>query len=543
MAVTGAELPLASTYAPAVLQQETMRRHSISFAALRIPGLLVSICASLAACRNTPATTAAPATSVVRNVVLLDGTGAPGKPASVRIAGTDIVAVGDPGVVQPRPGEPTIDGGGLTLAPGFIDTHSHADRSLARGSDGLGALSQGVTTVIVGQDGGSPYPIAEFFTRVETAGLPVNVGAYVGHGTVRERVMGADYKRHARAEEVARMEALLAGELRDGALGLSTGLEYDPGIYSSHDELIALARVAAAQGGRYISHVRSEDRAFWAAIDEIIDIGRAARIPVQISHVKLAMKGLWGRADSLVSVLDRARAAGIDITADIYPYRYWQSGLTVLFPERNFDDRAAAEFALDQVSPPDEITLTRYDPNPSYAGKTLAEIARLRGDDAAATLMALIKDAEAAERAGRPSGETIIAASMVEPDIERLMAWPHTNICTDGELDGRHPRGFGSFPRVLGHYVREQRVMPLPEAIRKMTSLAAAHVGMRDRGRIAPGQRADLVLFDPATVADRATPADPHAVAVGIAKVWVNGALAYENGRVTGARAGRVIRR
>jgi len=245
----------------------------------------------------------------------------------------------------------------------------------------------------------------------------------------------------------------------------------------------------------------------------------------------------------LIALLDRARAGGVDITADVYPYRYWQSGLTVLFPDRNFDDRKAAEFALDQVAPAEEITLTSYGPDPSYNGKTLAEIARMRGTDPPATLMALIKEAEAASKAGRPAGQTIIAASMVEPDIERLLAWPHTNICTDGELEGRHPRGFGSFPRVLGRYVRERGVVSMPEAIRKMTSLAADHVGLADRGRIVTGAYADLVLFDPATVIDRASPAEPHAVSTGIAKVWVNGALAFEDGKVTPIRAGRVLRR
>ena len=496
-----------------------------------------------AACRTAPSTTSAPNTTIITNVIVLDGSGAPGRRGAVRIAGAEIVAVGGDGALRPRSGEAVIDGDGLTLASGFIDTHSHADRALTSGSDALGALSQGITTVVVGQDGSSPYPLADFFSQLTRVGPPINVASYVGHGTLRDQVMGKDYKRNARPDEIVRMSLLLGQELRSGALGLSTGLEYDPGIYSSHEEVVELARRAASVGGRYISHIRSEDRAFWSAIDEIIDIGRTARLPVQISHMKLAMKNLWGRADSLVAVLDAARASGVNITADIYPYRYWQSGLTVLFPERNFDDRAAADFALDQVSPPDEITLTRYDPNPGYAGKTLAAIARERQEEPAVTLMGLIRDAEAAEKAGRPSGETIIAASMVEPDIERLIAWPHANICTDGELDGRHPRGFGSFPRVLGHYVRERRVEALPEAVRKMTSLAADHMGFRDRGRIAVGQRADLVLFDPTTVIDRATPAAPHDVSAGIAKVWVNGSLAYENGRVTGARAGQVIRR
>ncbi len=480
---------------------------------------------------------------IITNVSLLDGSGSAARPAVVRVVGDRIASVGAANRMRPGATDRVIDGGGLTLAPGFIDTHSHADRALRRSNDGLGALSQGITTVIVGQDGGSPFPLSDFFAALTRAGTPLNVGAYVGHGTLRSRVMGEDFKRHATAVEIERMKTLLEAEMTAGAFGLSSGLEYDPGIYSARAELIELARVAAAQRGRYISHIRSEDRAFWDAIDEIINIGRVARLPVQVSHIKLAMRSLWGQADSLIRMLDRARASGVDITADIYPYRYWQSGLTVLFPERNFDDRKAAEFALDQVAPPDEITLTNFGPNPSYNGRTLAEIARSRGTDPATTLMALIKEAEEASKAGRPASQTIIAGSMIEPDIERLMAWPFANICTDGELDGRHPRGFGSFPRVLGYYSRQRNVVSVAEAVRKMTMLTANNIGITDRGRIIPGAYADLVLFDPATVLDNATPSDPHAVSTGIAKVWVNGVLAYENGKTTGVRNGRVIRR
>lgn len=493
-------------------------------------------------CRHAPPTGVTAATTLITNISLLDGSGAEARRASVRIAGGRIVDVAQ-GSPAPRSGEQVVDGGGLTLAPGFIDTHSHADRSLLDGNDAIGALNQGITTVVVGQDGDSPFPLAEFFTKLAAARPPINVASYVGHGTVREHVLGADYKRTATAPEIARMRDLVMQEMRAGALGLSSGLEYDPGIYSSHEELVDLAKATASLGGRYISHIRSEDRAFWSAIEEIIDIGRQARLPVQVSHTKLAMKSLWGHADSLITVLDRARAAGIDITADVYPYRYWQSGLTVLFPERNFSDRKAADFALEEVSPPNEIMLTRYDPDPRYAGHTVAEVAQLRGTDPATALMWLVNEAETAQKEGRPAGETIIAASMDERDIERIIAWPYANICTDGELAGKHPRGFGSFTRVLGHYVRARHVVSLTEAIRKMTSLAAANVGIHDRGRIAPGASADLVLFDPNTVIDRATPTEPHALSVGIAKVWVNGVLAYQGAKVTGARAGMVLRR
>ena len=504
--------------------------------------LTVALPSLLAACGPHSATRGTVPSTLITNVSVLDGSGGPAMRAAVRITSGRIVAV-EPGRGAARDDDRVVDGKGLTLAPGFIDTHSHADRSLLAGSDAIGALNQGITTVVVGQDGESPYPLSDFFTKLRAAHPPVNVASYVGHGTVRDRVLGADYKRTASPAEVARMRELVIEEMRAGALGLSSGLEYDPGIYSSHEELVELATATSSLGGRYISHIRSEDRAFWSAIEEIVDIGRQARLPVQVSHTKLAMRSLWGRADSLLARLDAARARGIDISADVYPYRYWQSGLTVLFPERNFTDRRAAEFALDEVSPPEEITLTRYDPMPAYAGHTVAEIARTRGTDPATTLLWLVNEAEAAEKAGRPAGETIIAASMDERDIAKIIAWPFANICTDGELEGRHPRGFGSFPRVLGRYVREQHVVALPEAIRKMTSLAAANVGIHDRGRIAPGMRADLVLFDPSTVIDRATPREPHALSAGIVRVWVNGILAYDDGKATGARSGAVIRR
>ena len=481
-----------------------------------------------------------PAGTVIVNARVLDGSGASSRAVAVRIVGDRITQVGS---ARPAPGDRVVDAGGLTLAPGFIDTHSHHDRGLLDRRDALAVVSQGVTTIVAGQDGGSRTPLAEFFARLERTPPAVNVASYVGHGTVRSAVMGGDFRRVATPAEVDRMRAIVEAEMRAGALGLSTGLEYDPGIYSSRGEVLELARAVAPFGGRYISHVRSEDRAFWQAIDEIITIGRAARIPVQVSHIKLAMRSLWGQADSLVHVLDRARAAGVDITADVYPYTYWQSTLTVLFPERDFANRTTAEFVLREVAAPEGLLLSAFAPDTTYVGKTVADISRLRNTDAATTLMALIHETEAAERAGRPSDESVIGTSMAEGDVARLIAWPHANICSDGELAGRHPRGFGAFPRVLGRYVRDQGVISLPEAVRKMTSLSAAHVGLVDRGRIAPGYFADLVLFDPATVLDRSTPTAPREPAVGIRTVWVNGVVVYEGGAVTGRYPGRAIRR
>jgi N-acyl-D-amino-acid deacylase len=498
--------------------------------------------ASLAvlACAGPRPSTRQATTTLVTGATLVDGTGAAGRRASVRIAGDRVEAVGE---LSPRPGEQVVDAAGLTLAPGFIDTHSHGDRELFEHRDALAAVSQGVTTIVVGQDGGSPHPLGAFFARVEREPPAINIASYVGHGTLRERVMGADFRRAATPDEVARMRELLREDLRAGALGLSTGLEYDPGIYSSREEVVTLAKEAATAGGRYISHVRSEDRHFWGAVDELIAIGREARIPVQLSHAKLAMRSLWGRADSLVAVLDAARAAGVDVTADVYPYTYWQSTLTVLFPERDFENRATAEFVLREISSPGGLLMGRFDPEPSYVGKTLAEISALRGTDSVTTLISMIRESQARRDTIGEGSESVIGTSMEERDVERILQWPHANVCSDGALAGRHPRGYGTYTRVLGRYVRERGVLPLAEAVRKMTSLAAAHVGIRDRGTIAPGAYADLVLFDPATVLDRATPADPQAPSVGIRRVWVNGREVYRERAVTGERPGRVLRR
>jgi len=506
----------------------------------RLIAASVVVAAIVAACARSSAPAPARPGFLITNANVIDGSGSPARRASVRVEGDRIAAVGE---LTARSGERVVDARGLTLAPGFIDTHSHADDDLAGHPDALAVVSQGITTIIGGQDGGSPIPLARYLAALEKSPGAVNVGMYVGHGSIRDSVMGADFRRVATAAEVERMKAMLATEMQAGAIGLSSGLEYDPGIYSDPGEVIALAKVAASFGGRYISHIRSEDFAFWKAIDEIITIGREAKLPVQISHMKLGMRDLWGHADSLVRILDAARASGVDITADVYPYLYWHSTLTVLFPKRDFENRASAEFALTQTSTPGGLRLGDYEPNPSYAGKTVAEISKLRRTDSVTTLIDLIRDSEAMRKRTGHSTESVIGTSMVEPDVELIMKWPYTNLSTDGSLDGPHPRGYGAFPRFLGRYVRERKVMSLEEAVHRMTSLAAEHMGIKDRGRITPTMFADLVLFDPATVVDRATPAEPHLTSVGIARVWVNGTEVFADGKTTGAKPGRVIRR
>jgi N-acyl-D-amino-acid deacylase len=471
-------------------------------------------------------------TSLIRNAMVLDGTGGAATRADVRIDGDRIDAIGR---LSPREGETVVDAGGLALAPGFIDTHSHHDRGLASRRDALAMLSQGVTTIVVGQDGGGS-DLAGLFSRLEREPVSVNVASYAGHGPIRERALGEKFERRATPEEVVRMQAMLRVEMEAGALGLSTGLEYDPGIYSSRDEVLALAKIAAEYGGRYISHIRSEDRDFWDALDELIAIGRTHRMPVQVSHLKLAMRDLWGQSEKLISVLDRARESGVQLTADIYPYMHWQSNLGVLYPKRNFTDAAETRFVLERVAAADDILFNSFPRRPEYAGKTLAQIAVMRGTDHVQALLDLL-----AEPGG--SGAGIIARGMADADVERLLQWPFANVCSDGTSTGLHPRGFGSFPKVLGPYVRDRKLFPLEEAVRKMTSLAAANVGLKNRGAIARGYVADLVLFDPAAVSDRAGFGTAQAQAAGIHTVWVNGQIVFRDGKTTGVYAGRPLRR
>jgi N-acyl-D-amino-acid deacylase len=477
---------------------------------------------------------------LIDNVVLIDGTGADRNSGGLRVRNGVIVELGD---LQPLAGESRFDGMGQVLAPGFIDTHSHAGREIEEHRGALAAVSQGITTSIVGQDGGSPYPLAEFYRRISQNPVAINLASYSGHNTLRKKVMGNDYRRRASDAEVESMTELLEQDMLAGALGLSSGLEYEPGIHSNSEEVIALAKVAAEFNGRYISHVRSEDRWFEAALDEIIEIGRVTGLPVQISHFKLAMKSLWGRAPEILAKLDAARDEGIDITADIYPYEYWQSNIMVLVPSRDLEARSEFEFALVEISPPEGLWFVRFDPQPEYVGMKLTEIAELRELDPVTTLMQLAAESIALDGNELSSADNIIGTSMLESDIQALLRWPHTNVCTDASLVGLHPRTMGSYPRILGRYVREQNVLSLEEAVRRMTSLAAKNMGLRDRGVLRPGAAADLVLFDPDNMIDHATPTDPTALSTGIDTVWVNGQKVFENGAVTGRYPGVILKR
>lgn len=482
------------------------------------------------------AAAAQPESLLIRNVVIADGSGAAPYPGALRIADGRIVEVGRG--LQARPGEQTYDGKGQVLAPGFIDTHSHHERGLLKKPTADELLSQGVTTIVVGQDGGSRFPIGKLWESMTKTPVAVNVASYTGHNTLRSQVLGKDYKRVSTPQEVARMAKLLDADMRAGSLGLSSGLGYDPGIYADISEVVELGKVTAPYGGRYISHIRSENVKLWQSIDELLQVGREAHIPVQLSHAKLSMVSLWGQAPKLLAKLDAARAAGIDATLDIYPYEYWQSTMTVALPERDFNDVAAARFVLANSIKPEGIRFTTYDADPSIVGKTLAQVAAERQADPAELYLKLIRDAIAQD-----ADETIIGTSMSSQDIATLMRWPQANICSDGETAGSHPRGAGSYARILRKYVREDGVLTLQDAVNKMSGRAADHMGFKDRGYLRPGLAADLVLFDPATVQDRATVEMPGALATGVGAVWVNGEQVWRAGRATGKFPGQPLRR
>ena len=483
-----------------------------------------------------------PQTQLITQVKLVDGTGSVARRASVRLKNDRIWEIGE---LQALPNEKVIDGKGLVLSPGFIDSHSHHFGGLEKTPEAIPSVSQGVTTIVIGQDGGS-YSMDTLQNFIKKTPVAVNIASFTGHSTIRTQVLGArSLFRTAKPSELEQMKKLLQQELEKGSLGLNTGLEYESAFFSNREEVLALAKITAQFGGRYMSHIRSEDIHLEEAVDEIIEIGRQTHIPVQISHIKIAKKDQWGKSSQLLAQLQKARAEGIDITADCYPYNFWNSTLRVLFPNRDYTNPVSAEFAVNQLFDPEKSVLVRFAPNKSYAGKTVSEIAQLRNEKPSQTLMNLIAIAADFEEKNpnfNEGIEAIMGKSMDDNDVANFLAWPHTNICSDGASSG-HPRGHGTFTRVLGRYVREQQIMPLETAIYKMTGLSAEHLGINDRGIIASGNFADLVLFNPDTVIDNADIKNGKALSSGIEMVWVNGEVVYQAQKPTGIYSGRLIKR
>jgi N-acyl-D-amino-acid deacylase len=476
--------------------------------------------------------TAPPALLIVNGTVI-DGTGVPPRPVSVRVRGDRITDVGP--ALGAAADDRVIDAAGLVVAPGFIDMHSHADRGVDENPEASTQVLQGITTAIVGQDGGGMLPVADFFASLERTRPAINYATSVGHGTVRGLVLGGDFKRAATPAEIETMKALVDRAMLDGAVGLSSGLEYDPGFYAQAREIIELAKVAARHGGFYSSHVRDEENSVFDAWREAIEVGRQARLPIEISHAKLASKPVWGKAAEALKLLADAKREGLTVMADWYPYTYWQSAIYVLIPDRDFENRGKWEVGLDEIGGPANVLITSYRPDPSFNGRTVAEIAAAAGKDPITLIIDMI-------RAAGP-GIGVIGTSMTEPDLLQIFAHPQVLICSDGGLTGRHPRGYGAFPRVLARYVREQKAVSLQEAIAKMTGRAAAQAGLSSRGVLASGKMADIVVFDANAITDHGTARNPSEPPVGVRHVIVNGEIVLRDGQMTPARPGRALKK
>ena len=502
---------------------------------------------------------------VIRGGTVFDGTGAAGVAHDVAIAGGRVAAVARR---IPGKGAEEIDARGLAVAPGFIDIHSHGDGSLDVDPRAESLIRQGITTIIAGQDGdsgatgGDDRPFAALFRTLDGYKPSVNVASMVGLGTVRGAVVG-DKDRPATADEIARMAAMVEHALADGACGASSGLEYTPGAFASLDELIALCRPLAARRLPYATHMRNEDDRLLEAIDEAIAVARGARCPLQISHLKTQGPRNWGKLDTVFARIGAARKAGLDVAFDRYPYVAYQTGLTNLFPVwsrdggidgflARLDDSATAGRVRAETLAKIEllggwdnvmVTSVRDSTDKPAEGQRLGHYAASVGSDPYQLAGALLR---------RSHGNVgMVGFAMSEENLDRILAHPLGMVCSDGgsfAVDGPthhgspHPRGLGTFPRVLGRYVRERKALTLPQAIHKMSGYPAQRVRLADRGRLEPRFAADVVVFDPATVADRATFEQPFQYPVGISAVIVNGAIALQQGERRGSGQGKALR-
>jgi N-acyl-D-aspartate/D-glutamate deacylase len=488
---------------------------------------------------------------VIRGAEIYDGTGRPSIRADVAVAGGRIAALGAIGVAE-RAGVETVDASGLALAPGFIDVHTHDDFAVLLYPEMGFKVQGGVTTVVVGNCGmgAAPSPVARtmasafhpgavlpdwdgyagYLNRIAAEPASCHVAALVGHGTVRAAVLGGAARAPDPAE-LARMRALVREGLDAGCFGFSTGLIYQPGKHAHSDEIVALASEAAGRGALYATHMRDEGTGLLASVREAIEIGERAGVPVQISHHKAAGRDAWGLVRESLQLIDAARARGLDVSADQYPYT---AGSTVLAAVTSYWKDGGAVGRGD----PADIVLASTPRHPEWEGRSIADLADAWG----------VPAADAAQRVLDVEGiqATVVLHTLCEEDVRTVLRHPSTMIGSDGipTLHGKpHPRLYGTFARVLGTYARELGVLPMEEAVRRMTSLPAEKFGFRDRGVVRPGAWADLVLFDRARIADIASYADPQQPPAGIDSVFVDGVAVVRDGAHTGARPGRALRR
>lgn len=487
-------------------------------------------------------TQTAPKSLLIKRALIYDGTGSAPYRADLRIEGDRITTIAS--TLSRAKDEEVFDAKSLALAPGFVDMHSHADSGIFKDPDATVVVRQGVTTALVGQDGGSEFPLHDFFSKLEKQGSTINIASMVGQATLREQVMGEGDKllRPSTPEELAKMKDLMWQEMKSGAFGLSTGLEYDAGHFSTLEELVELSKIAAAHGGFYISHVRDEGNDVFKSYDEIIEIGRRARIPVEITHIKLGTTPVWNQAAlKMPEYFARAKKQGVDLRADVYPYTYWHSNARVIILDRDFYNPAKVTKALEDNGGPSRFHLVHFEPDPSMNGKTLDQIATQWKMTPVDAYMKILRDTEPRPDGTRPE-EDVIVESMSDEDVRWFIADPRITFCSDGGLFMQHPRSAGSFPRILGFYSREQKVLPLEKAIHKMTYLPSKQLGLIDRGKISVGYIADLVLFDPARIRDTSTIENWNSPPVGISAVMVGGRWVVKDNELTGERPGKVLR-
>ena len=502
---------------------------------------------------------------VIRGGTLFDGTGSRGIERDLGITRGRIASIG----ARLARGREEIDARGLAVAPGFIDIHSHGDGSLSDDPRAESVIRQGITTIITGQDGGSratgaaDRSFTAHFAAIDALHPSVNVASMVGLGTIRGAVIGAG-DRPATPAEIEQMKGLVDAALAQGACGASSGLEYTPGAFATPDELAAVVAPLRARSLPYATHQRNEDDRLLDSIDESITVARGARCALQISHLKTQGPRNWGKLDDVFERIESARRDGLDVAFDRYPYLAYSTGLTNLFPVWSRDggtDAFLARLADSAVAPrireaalakveliggwnSVQITSVRAEEDRAAEGRRLGDYAAAASADPYEIAIGLLR---------RSSGSVgMVGFAMSEENLERILAHPLAMVCTDGgafATDGParrgspHPRALGSFPRVLGRYVRERRALTLADAIRKMTAFPASRVGLRDRGRLAEGLAGDVVVFDPATVTDRATYDDPFRYPAGFAAIIVNGVVAVRGSEHReGPGAGRAVR-
>jgi len=509
---------------------------------------------------------------LIRRARVVDGSGAAWFRADVGVRGGRIASVGN---LKGAAARRILDADDRVLAPGFIDVHTHVEGNLPARPDAANLIADGVTTVVTGNCGGSELQIADWLARREEDGTAVNVATLVGHNAIRAEVMGyAD--RAPTAEELSRMEQIVDRAMREGAVGLSTGLIYSPGTFSKTDEIVALARVAAARGGIYTTHMRSENDQVFAAIEEAISVARNASIPLQISHYKVTARRLWGSSGRMLAIAAAARREGLDVTLDEYPYTASSSGLDVLLPDKVLQSEGSVRHALARrLADParrsavaadmrrrlhDELGREHLDYavvasalwRPEIEGRNLRELNAAAGrpdaiDAEILTALEICREGAESGRGGGVCGTQMIYHSMSEEDVERIFQDPLTMVARDGGVAAPgwgmpHPRSYGTAARVLARFVRERGLVSLEEAVRKMTSLPASRFGFGDRGLVREGMHADLVLFDPDLVEDESRYGDPHHESRGFDLVVVNGTIVREMGSATCERPGMALR-